>query len=71
MGRFYDSKPRRNQTGGSRGEAHPKARLTKEDVQEIRANPTKHTQKEWAELKGVSVSTIRLVITYQTWRDVE
>jgi hypothetical protein len=71
MSEFNDIEPRHNQTCGARGESHPKARLTKADVLEIRADPLRHTQKGWAKLKGVSVSAIHLVITRQTWRDVE
>ena len=50
------------------GEKNPRAKLTWEEVEEIRARRDACSQKELAEAFGVSVATINQILVHRTWR---
>jgi hypothetical protein len=50
-----------------RGEGSPSAKLTADDVENIRANEHNLTQREQAEIFGVSRGQIHRIITRQKW----
>lgn len=58
----------RHGTGGSRGEGHRSAKLTREDVLEIRSSPLGY--KSLARRFGVSRESVRSVKRGQTWAHV-
>jgi hypothetical protein len=45
--------------------------LTEEDVKYIRQNAGTKTNKEWADIYGVSPKTISDVVNYKTWKQVK
>ena len=52
------------------GEKCPWHKITEEDVIYIRRHKNEKTQKEWAEIYGVSRSTISDIIHYRTWKQI-
>ena len=52
------------------GEKCPWHKITEEDVIYIRRHKNEKTQKEWAEIYGVSRSTIGDIIHYRTWKQI-
>lgn len=59
---------RRHGTAGKGPKGNARHRLTADQVAEIRSGAVKRTQKEWADLFGVSFQTIGFVIRGQTWK---
>ena len=52
------------------GEKCPRHKITEEDVIYIRQHKNEKTQKERAEISGVSRSTIGDIIHYRTWKQI-
>jgi len=53
--------------GAHSGERHHNAKLTREKVAQIRAEP--HRRREWAALFGVSSRTVLAVIKHEVWNE--
>lgn len=53
-----------------KGERHGRSKLTEEKVRELRANPKKHTLREWARRFGVSMSAVCQAVNGQSWAHV-
>jgi hypothetical protein len=52
------------------GEHNGRAKLTPNDVREIRANPRKQSQRKLADKYGVSTLAIHHVVHHITWRHI-
>jgi hypothetical protein len=65
-----DARDRGRLSGGSlKGTAHPRCLLTEDSVQDIRSG--RFTTKEFAELYGVSVSTVQGIRRGRSWTHLE
>ena len=54
----------------ARGHRLPHARLTEQQVRDIRRNAEGWPRQKWADFLGVHIRTVEKVCTYETWRHV-